>query len=489
MTEEDEKSTETPETEASAETATAEEEAAKIEGLETEVNETGPCKVEAKVRVPQEAIQAEIDKTIDELTPNATIPGFRKGHAPRKLVERHYQSTVFEDVKRQMIGRSWEQLKGEHELRPMGEPDLSDENIEYDEEKGLSYSLALEVAPRFDITDYKGLKLTQPDTAVDEKDVDTALDNLRRRNAVLEPVEKGQTKEDDVPVVDCDIRVDGEVIQSVSDQEITLGVDNWLRGLDEELWKDLLGKKAGESAVKTVTLPQTYQKEPFRGSQAEVTVTIKDIKRPRLPELNDDFAKGLLYENLEELRKDVRQRLETSREREARTQLAGQVEEKLLKMVDFEVPEDLLKQMTERSLNRQRMDLAYRGVPRDEIEKADEQMTVGVQAKSERDMRIYFILQQIADKEGITVNDSELERRVQLLAQLQGAKPAAFRENLKREGRLELLRSEICDERTMELLISEADIKGGKEKKVSPKKAKKSKTASKEGSGESEDKK
>jgi len=433
--------------------------AEKIEGLETEVNETGPCKVEVKARIPSQAVQKELAKTFDELTPNATIAGFRRGHAPRRLVERHYHDTVLEDAKRLLIARSWEQLKEEHKIRPIGEPDLSDEHITYDEEKGLSYDVTIEVAPQFDVKDYKGLELVRPSTAVDEEEIGKTLENLRKRNAVLEPVEGGKTQQDDVPVVDCDIKVAGEVVQSVSDQEMTLGVDNWLRGLDAELWKDLLGKKSGESAVKTVTLPQTYQKEEYRGKEAEVTVTIKDIKRPRLPELNDDFAKDMLYENLEDLKKEVRERVTAMKEREARAGLARQVEEKLLEMVDFALPEELVQRMTVRTINRERLSLAYQGVPRDEIEKAAGQITEGAQKRTERDIRIYFILQQIADKEKIEVTENELERRVQVMAQVQNEKPARFRENLKKEGRLDNLRSELTDEKTVDFLIAQGKIK------------------------------
>ncbi|KPL01400.1 MAG: hypothetical protein AMK75_05175 [Planctomycetes bacterium SM23_65] len=466
MTEDPEKKKEEEVTEAreAVAAAEAEEEEEKIEGLETELNETGPCKVEVKVRVPKEAIDAECTKTFDELTPNATIPGFRRGHAPRRLVERHYENIVLEDVKRMLVARSWEQVKEEQEIRPVGEVDLSDEKIEYDEEKGLSYNLELEIAPKFDITDYKGLELSQPSAEVEEEAVERILENLRKRNAVLEPVEKGKTRQDDVPVVDCDIKVEDEVVQSVSDQEINLNEDNWLRGLDPELWKDLLGKEPGASTTKTVTLPKTYQKEEYREKEAEVTVTIKDIKRPKLPELDDEFARDLLYEGLEDLKKSVRGQLAARKEQDARAELARQVEQKLLDMVGFGLPENLVQRMTERSINRQRLSLAYQGVPRDDIEKAAPRIQEGAQQQTERDMRIYFILQQIAEKEDISVSEGELERRIQLLAQYRGTRVGRLREELRQEGRLELLRAEIRDEKTMEFLLAEAKIEGaGKE--------------------------
>ena len=437
-----------------------EEEEQKIEGLESTVDETGPCKVAVKVHVPKAAIDGECSKTFDELTPNAAIPGFRKGRAPRKLVERHYQTVVFEDVKRMLIARSWDQVRKEHEIRPVGDPDLSDDKVQYDEEKGLSYDLELEIAPKFDVTEYKGLKLTKPAGEVDEEEVAKILENLRKRNAVLEPVEKGKTKQDDVPVVDCDIKVADEVVQSVSDQEITLGEDNWLRGLDPELWKDLLGKKAGDTATRTVTLPKTYQKEAYREKEAEVTVTIKDVKRPRLPALDDEFAKNLLYEGLEDLKTNVREQVSARKEQDAQTALAQQVEETLLGMVDFTLPENLVQRMTERTVNRQRLGLAYQGVPRDEIDKAAQQIAEGAARKAERDMRIYFIMQQIAEKEDISVTEAEVERRIQLMAQYRSVRPGRLREDLRREGRLDLLRLEIQDEKTMAFLIAEAKIEG-----------------------------
>ncbi|HUV38431.1 MAG TPA: hypothetical protein VMY39_02405, partial [Planctomycetota bacterium] len=181
-------------------------------------------------------------------------------------------------------------------------------------------------------------------------------------------------------------------------------------------------------------------------------------KRPRLPEINDDFAKDMLYESLEALKTDVRERLAASKEQEARRALSQQAEEKLLAMVTFELPEGLKTRMTERTINRQRMDLAYRGVPRDEIEQAADQISQGAADRTERDMRMYFVLQQIAEDEDITVSESEIERRIQLLAQLRGLRPGKLRDDLRREGRLEILRSEIRDEKVIDFLIDHAKV-------------------------------
>jgi trigger factor len=281
---------------------------------------------------------------------------------------------------------------------------------------------------------------------------------MRRRNAVLEPVEGGTTKQDDVPVVDCDIKVEGAVIQSVSDQEFSLGPDNWLRGLDAELWKDLLGKKAGESVSKTVKLPDTYQKEEFRGKDAEVAVTIKDIKRPRLPELSDEFAKDMLFGSLDELKTEMRKRLSETKEQAARADLARQVEEKLLASADFKLPEELVKRLAERNVNRARLNLAYQGISRDEIAAATEEIVKGSLIKAVHDVRMEFVFGQLAEKEKVTVSDAEVENRINALAYQRGMRPARFHEELRREGLIEQVRAEIMDEKTMDKLISKAKI-------------------------------
>ncbi len=431
----------------------------KIEGLEAGVKQLAACKVEVKVRVPVAAIKAEMQRAFDELALNAAVPGFRKGHTPRRLVERHFEKAVLEDTKRLITAKAWEQVVKENDLHPIGEPDLPDEKVAYDAEKGLSFELELEVMPKFDAGEYKGLELTRPAGGVSEEDVTKTLDGLRRRNAQVEAVPGGKTQEDDVPVVDVDIKVGDQVVQTVSDQEITLGVDNWLRGLDRDFWKDLLGKTAGESASKTVTLPDTYQKEAYRGKEAVLTVTVKDVKRPKLAELNDEFAKDMLYESLEELKKDIRERIAQGRDHEAHQALAAQVEEKLIAANQFALPEELVKSMTANLINRQRLSLAYRGATREDIEKATPEITEGATKQTERDVRLLFILQQIADKEKIEVTDAEFERRIHVLAQAEGQKPGRFREDLKAQGRLGLIRSEIRDEKTVSRIIELAKVK------------------------------
>ena len=444
------------------ETATVDEddtdESAKIEGLVIDMNEVGPCKVELKVNIPKDAVDAEMSETFDKLAPKAVVHGFRPGHAPRKLVERHYHDAAFGDVKMLLVARSWEQVMKEKDIRPLGDPDIKEDDIAYDEEKGFSYEVSIEIAPKFDLRDYVGLELEKPSMEVSDEELDAALDNIRRRNAVLEPVEDGRTKEDDVPIVDVDIKVDDEVVHSVSDQELGLSKDNWLRGIDDEFWKDLLGKKTGETASKTVILPDTYQKEEYRGKEGELSATIKDIKRPKLPELNDDFAKDMLFESLDELKDEMRKRLAGSKVQEAQAALTRQVEEKLLEMADFEVPADVLKSMADRDLARRQIELAYQGVPRDEIEKVADDMVEGSQQKAERDIRTYFIYQQIAEKEDITVSDAEFERRIALIGRSRGMTAARMREDLRKRNMLEDVRLEIRDGKTIDFLIDNANI-------------------------------
>lgn len=261
-------------------------------------------------------------------------------------------------------------------------------------------------------------------------------------------------------MVDCVITCEGEEIQRVEDQQFSLSEDNWLGGLDRAFYKKLIGKKAGDSASGEVTLPDGYAKEAYRGKEATITVTMKDVKRPRLPELDDEFAKDLLFESLDDLKKELRERLGAGKESEARTALARQVTDQLLSSVEFDLPEDILKRQSERLAAREKLNLAYRGMPADEIEKAAEEITKSSAEQSERDMRLTFILYRIADEEEIEVTDNELEARVTELAQMRGQRPAQLHETLSREGQLESLRSQMTEDKVVAFLIEQAEVSG-----------------------------
>ena len=425
--------------------------------MQVNIEDVGPCKKKLIFDVPTESIREKLEESYAKLQSSAQVPGFRVGHAPRKLIENRFGKDVTEEVKHSLIGSSYEEALKEHKIKPLGEPDIDEDSIEFDVESGLKFTVICEVTPEFDLPEYKGLELEKLSTEVSEEELNEAIHNLRRRNAVIEPTEEA-VAEDDLPVVDCIITCEGNEIHRVEDRQFSMSEDNWLGGLDRDFWKKLVGKKAGESANGEVTLPDTYQKEEYRGKSATVTVTIKDVKRPRLPELDDEFAKDLLFESLDDLNREVTERLQADKEQQARLDLTRQVNEKLLAAVDFELPEDILKRQAERLAARQKMDLMYRGMPADEVEKVAEELTHSSAEQSERDMRIFFVLRKIADLENTEVTDNELEARIAELAHARGQHPAALHETLTREGQLELLRSEMVEDAVVKMLIEQAKV-------------------------------
>jgi trigger factor len=444
--------------------------------MQVNIEEIGPCKKKLTVEVPSERVQEKLEESYRELDKTAQVPGFRAGHAPRKLIENRFGKAVTEDVKNSLIGATYDEAIKEHKIRPLGPPEIDEDAIEFDVTKGLKYTFTQEVAPEFALPTYKGVELDKPSTEVTEEELTRAIDNLRKRNAVIEPTTE-PAAEGDAPVVDCVITCEGEEIQRVEDQQFSMSEDNWLGGLDREFWKKLVGKKAGEAASGEVTLPKSYQKEAYREKPATITITIKDVKRPRLPELDEEFAKDMLFESLEDLKKEVKERLAAAKEQQAHAELARQATEKLVGAVQFELPEEILKRQTERLALRQKMNLAYRGVPMDEIEKVAEDIAKHSAEQSERDLRASFVLGRIADEEKIEVTDNELEAHVAELARARGQRAAQMHETLSKEGQLETLRAQMVDDKVIDMVIREAKITETVEK---PQEKKTKKTTAKE---------
>lgn len=425
--------------------------------MQVNIEDIGPCKKKLIFDVPTESIKEKLEESYAKLQSSAQVPGFRVGHAPRKLIENRFGKDVTEEVKHGLIGSSYEDALKEHKIKPLGEPDIDEESIEFDVESGLKFTVICEVTPEFDLPEYKGLELEKPSTEVSEEELNETVHNLRRRNAIVEPTEEAAA-EDDVPVVDCVITCEGEEIHRVEDRQFSMGEDNWLGGIDRDFWKKLVGKKAGESASGEVTMPEAYQKEEYRGKSATVTVTIKDVKRPRLPELDEEFAKDLLFKSLDDMNREVTERLQANKEQQAQADLTRQVNEKLLAAVDFELPEEILKRQAERLVARQKMDLMYRGMPADEVEKVAEKLTQSSAEQSERDMRTFFVLRKIAELENVEVTDNDLEAHIAELAHARGQHPAALRETLVKEGQMDLLRSEMIEDAVVKMLIEQATV-------------------------------
>ena len=423
------------------------------------VEEVGPCKLKLQIEITQEKVQEQIDGKYKELSDSVALPGFRKGHAPRNLLERKFGKAVLDDLKFEILHQAFEEVKEEKKLEPIGEPDIDVEKLAVEEGKPFAFEFTIEVRPQIEVKSYEGLKVRKPAIEVDEKEIETVLERFQESKAELVPAEDGKAKEGDQVICDFALSAEGKQIDTAENNALFLTPDvNFYGQQLPEFHKTVAGHKIGDKVKVTVRLPDTFAEKAYAGKDAELEATIKSVKRKKLPEIDAEFAKQFDMDSLDEFREDIRKRISREKESHSRGHMAEELVEQLIKANTFAMPEGLIASGTEEALQRLHLDLAVQGKEEAEIQKTLEKEKGKSREGMEKAMRAHFILEHIAQKEKIFVTEDQIEERIGQLAAQYGKWPHEMKGYLEQQGLISQLRRSMREELVREFLLSKAVI-------------------------------
>lgn len=422
------------------------------------VKDVGPCKKLLAVTVPKATIQTKIDESYTKLAGSAVIAGFRKGHVPRKLLEKRFGEDVLEEVKQAVLGEASEKAIEENGLKPLGEPSF--DKVEFALDKDCTFEVTIEIEPTFDLPEYKGLALKRKAVKIDAEEITRGVDAMRMQRARLELMPAGTAiAAGDLVVCDWAIQAGTETVADQKDAEIMVrGKRSAGIEYEKDLAEALGGAKFGETRQVKVKFLDTYPVEKWRGQDGVLAVTPKEVRRPVSPELNDEFAKSLDFDSVDDLKKAVERSLTSTKEREVQTDLEQQVFNQLLERTKIELPEGILKAQARSIMMRQNYRLQQRGVPAEEIEKHLEELRNASEEAAARNLRIYFVLDRIADKEKIFVTETEVENRIAAMAAAYRTTPQKMRAQIESDKSLAELRAGMREDRLVEFLLKSAKI-------------------------------
>jgi len=456
------------------ETATAEESPA----MQVTVEDVGVCKKKLSITIPREAIDRKFEERFTELEREAQVPGFRPGHAPRRLIEKRFRRAVSEEVRVGLVSETLSKALEQEKLDVIGEPDIDPESVELPDDGPMTFSLELEVRPEFVLPDYAGIPVDVERHEVADKDAEEALERLREMHGSLKAVRKGsKAKKGDIVTGVLSLKVgDGTVVDGEEARLPVAAVS--VQGIPVPTLPDVLeGAKAGETKTGTFTVGDEATKEDLRGKEAEITIQVKEIGRPA-PADDKTLLEQTAYETIEALQEGLKRQLENQNESAYREAQEEAVREWLLEHAPFELPEGLAQRHAERLFVRHIVNLRYRGVPAEEIEKQREELRSSASANAARELKLFFILDAIAQKEKIEATDAEVDARLRFIAAQYGRRDDHVREEMRERGTLDSLRSQIRDDKVMRLLLEKALVKGDEPP---------AKKAKKKGAGESEE--
>ena len=421
------------------------------------IETTGDAGRKITIEIDRQRVDAKYNEIFGELRNSALVPGFRIGHAPRRLMEKRFGKEVGQDVRNALVSEALSAAIKANKIQILGDPDIELDKIEVPETGNMTFSVQVEVKPEFTVPEYKGIAVQEMTVEITPERVEQATRQFLSSRGTLVPV-TGPAGEDDVVV--ADISHSGEGIEAHSHENVEVRVGpGVLEGVPlEKLGDALKGAKAGDTVTTEATVPDTHSNEAWRGKTISFSIAVKDVKHLEVPELTDQLAGEFGFESTEPFKNYVHDRLQEQVQRESRQAMHDQVAKYLLDNTKVELPTGAATRHTASALRRRYIDLLYRGVPREQIDQNLEMLQAQVSQQAQVELKLSFILEKIAEAENVTVEEGEVNSRIAMMASQYGRRPERLRTEMTNEGTLGQVEVQIREQKTIEKLIDMANV-------------------------------
>lgn len=429
----------------------------KVELIKTEGN-----KVSFKLTVDNDKFESAIVKAYNKNKGKYNIPGFRKGKAPRKIIETNYGKGVFySDAIDILFPEVYPSAIDELKIDPIDMPSIDIEEISKD--NGLVILVDVEVKPTFELGEYKGVEVEKVEETVNEDVVTAKLEEMREKASRLVSVEReianGDTANIDFEGFDGEVAFEGGKGENY---DLVIGSGSFIPGFEEQL----VGKKVGEEVEVNVTFPEEYHAENLAGKPVVFKVKVNDVKVKELPELNDEFAADTTeFNTLEELTADVRAKAEADAAEAAKNELRNRVIEKVVENTTVEVPEAMVKNEIENQLMELNYQLQYQGFGMEQflqmtgktMEEFKAEFTTNRREEAVKNVKTSLVIEAIAKAEGVEVSEEEVNAEVEKMAAAYNMTVEQVKEAL-RPNDLKDMEGQLKIRKTIDLLVDSAKI-------------------------------
>ncbi len=407
--------TETTEEIAQTEEAFGEEEFEFVEDPSFTVDYKGDCAYEVKTTIPAANEAKQTVELFDELEAEAELPGFRKGKAPRKLLEKKFSKAVRADATEKLVGAAFKKLIKDEDLHPIDLPDIDglEDNMERADDAPMELTFSFEVAPRCQLGDYKGIAVERPVLKIADEDVQKALDDMRGRYALYETLESGAAEEGDQVIIDFKGTIDGEEFAggAAENYPYILGSKRFF----PEFEAALQGAESGAELSCEVPFPEDYPSKEVAGRTATFAIKVAEIKRKKLPELNDEFAEQAGAGNLAALRADIEKQLQEGASAQSDRIAENNAIKTIVEASTFELPKSLVQSSANEYYNQEIRRLMSLRVPQSEIEERDEEIKKEAEENALRNIKGYVAVSEIGKAEDIEVTDADFEKEAEAI--------------------------------------------------------------------------
>ena len=422
--------------------------------------------VELLIAVSEEQLQAATQAAYKKNVGKIQIPGFRKGKAPKGMIEKMYGKEFFyEDAVNEIYPEAYEAAVAEAAIEPVDQAAV--DNLEFKEGEGFTFRAVVTVKPEVTIGDYKGIKIEKNVDQIMAAEVNAELDKLRERNGRLVSVERA-AKKDDTVTIDFEGFMDGVAFEGGKgeDYPLVLGSGTFIPGFEEQV----IGHKAGESFDVNVTFPDDYHVAELMDKPAVFKVTVKGIQKKELPALDDEFAKDVSeFDTLADLKKDLKEKLQSKAEETAQNEFENKLIDAVIEKMEADIPACMIANKANELLN----DFAYRLQSQGMSLEVYSQYTGmdidtlrgNFKDTAERQVKIRLAMEKIAELEGVTVTVDELDAEYDRLAGMYGIEAAKVKELIPATD----VEQDLYITKAIDLVRASADVTVNKVKKSAKK--------------------
>lgn len=411
------------------------------------------------VEVPAEQFEKALTTAFNKNKSRFNIPGFRKGKAPQAMVEKMYGVEVlYEDAINEALDATYGDAVTESELDVVSRPEI--DVVQVEKGKELIYTATVAVKPEVTLGEYKGIEVEKASAEVSDEDIEAELKKVQEQNSRLITVEDRGVEDGDQTVVDFEGFVDGSPFEGGKgeDYPLTIGSHSFIDTFEEQL----IGKNIGEECEVNVTFPEEYHAKELAGKPAVFKVTVKEIKRKELPELNDEFAGEVSeFETLEEYKNDVKAKLSLTKQKEAATENENHVVDKVVENATMDIPEPMIDSQVNNMVNDYARRMQSQGLSLEQymqftgmtIDTLKEQM----KPQAVKRIQTRLVLEAIVKAENITVSDEAVEKEIADMAESYKMEVAQIKEYMGENG-IEQMKEDLAVQEAVDFLVAEAKL-------------------------------
>jgi trigger factor len=421
--------------------------------MKSEFQDVSETQKKITIEIPSDIVDAEIDRVAKGYSKQARLPGFRPGKVPSNIIKQRFREQIHHDVMHDLIPRAVEEALQERGIEPVATPDIKDVSLR--EGEPLKFTADIETVPAFDPGDLSTISLRQESSTVTDDAIEKTLDRLRESAAKHETVEGRPIADSDTAVLNLDRTDPDGKVDHHEGVSVELGAAGNPPGFDQ----NLLGLNPGDEKTFVVHFPEEYPVKDLANTDVNYHVTVKEIRRKVVPELDDEFAKDVGdFESLAALRDRVRADMQADAENHAKQHVRSDLLKQLGQRIGFELPSSLVDREIDRRLEEfarrlmdQKVDPRKAGIDWAQFREAQREAARDAVASA-------LVLDEIARRENLTVATDDVDKEIEQFAERSGRTPAALRAQLEKEGGLARLTAGLRRERAVDFAMSRAKM-------------------------------